>query len=57
VDFSIFVKTSKIIDFSGNIPYQKMPNPCQTANIRFGTLKTVIFQEKHRSLGCKKVRI
>jgi len=57
VDFSIFVKTSKIIDFSGNIPYQKMPNPCQTANIRFGTPKTAIFQEKHRSLGCKKERI
>jgi hypothetical protein len=57
VDFHFLFKTLKIIDFSGNIPYQKMPNPCQTANIRFGTLKTVIFQEKHRSLGCKKERI
>jgi hypothetical protein len=57
VDFSIFVRTSKIIDFSGNIPYQKMPNPCQTANTRFGTPETVIFQEKYRSFGCKKERI
>jgi hypothetical protein len=57
VDFHFLFKTLKIIDFSGNIPYQKMPNPCQTANTRFGTPKTAILQEKYRSLRCKKAKI
>jgi hypothetical protein len=44
VDFSNFPKTSKNVDFSGNIPYQKMPKACQNGNWRFGTQKTVVFE-------------